>query len=80
MKSIFKKKKLLQKGYPFVSETANPECIIWENLGQKKVSKYLTTLSICFAAAIVFSCGFFLTVFLATYEKKRHDFVKSDCL
>jgi hypothetical protein len=33
MKSVFKKKKLLSKGYPYVRETANPECVVWENLG-----------------------------------------------
>jgi hypothetical protein len=33
MKSVFKKKKLIGKGYPNVKETAAPECIIWENLG-----------------------------------------------
>ena len=33
MKSVFKKEKLLSKGYPYVRETANPECVVWENLG-----------------------------------------------
>lgn len=80
MKSVFKKKKLLQKGYPTVKETANPECVIWENLGQKKLKKYVTFLSILLTSTTIFACGFFLSWFFATFEKKRHDFVKNDCL
>ena len=33
MQSVFKKKKLIGKGYPFVRETTAPDTIIWENLG-----------------------------------------------
>lgn len=79
MKSVFKKKKLLGKGYPRVRETANPECVIWENLGQKKSASFLVRLAVLLIAAAFFAGAFCFMWFFARYEKMRVNYVKSEC-
>lgn len=79
MKSVFKKKKLLSKGYPHIRETANPEAIVWENLGQKRSTRVFVKLAVLLIAAAILACTFFVMWYFALYEKMRVGYVKSDC-
>jgi len=79
LKILFKKKKLLQKGYLSVSETVDPSCIIWENLGEGKIRKLIK-----WASYLIISAGFFWISLVVLWqigriEKLRMDYFKQDC-
>lgn len=80
MSQVFKKKKLLRKGFYKIEETVDPETIIWENLGHKLTSKMKYWLGTLFISALVFSVSFAGFWAMALIEKNRVKYVKSDCL
>jgi hypothetical protein len=56
---FFKKKMLIQKGMPTVSEAVDPKIIVWENLGisfARKCAFRTITMTLILMALLV-SCG-----------------------
>ena len=80
MSKIFKKRKIKRKFYPCLQAAQEPQCIIWENLN---VSIF-RHLGLIFAELVIMAVLLFITfipmAYIAMVEKKRIDFVKSDCV
>jgi len=79
MTSLFKKKKLLQKGYFRFQEAHDPEILIWENMSQSWKSKLMIFSTYFTLACIFIAIGFTTFWESAVYEKLRTEYIKSDC-
>ena len=77
---LFKKRKILRTHYPRLQDAEEPQCIIWENLN---VSMFrhagLFALEVVTMLTLLL-LTFIPMAYLALIEKKRVDFVKSDCV
>jgi len=79
MSSIFKRKKLLQKGYYNVGDTVDPECIIWENLGTSTCSKVLRWVGAGTVCLLLCAISFYGVLQVSNHEKDYVKYMKSDC-
>lgn len=79
MGSLFKKKKLLQKGYLRMKEAHDPEILIWENTGQSFWRKFFIGLTYLFFACVFIALGFSTFWGTAQVEKLRNEYIKGDC-
>lgn len=79
MKSVFRRKMLLEKGYYDLEDAAESDDIIWEHHGIQLVQtlkKYAAVTVIC-VATLLFTAMVFMLV--ADQEKARFNYVKNDC-
>lgn len=79
MKQVFKKKKLLQKGFLNVDRAVDPKLIIWENQGVKVMSMIKRWLVALVLTILLGGISFYALWNFAKFEKSRLDYVKSDC-
>lgn len=62
MPSIFRKKKLLRKGFYDIVYTDDPEMVIWEHIGISFWSKFIR-----YTAAFICSLSFFVISFIVLW-------------
>ena len=79
MFKLFKKRKLNRQSFPYVYDVVEPSCIIWENTGRSSRYKLLIWLANCLMAAFLLSITLGLMIYIATYEKERKKYIKSEC-
>lgn len=79
MRTMFKKKKLLESGYYNVTDSVEPDNIIWENVGTTAASRWkrrLGGLAVTLCLAAVSLTVFFSTAYL---ERQRVNFDIAPC-
>lgn len=79
MSSVFRRKKLLQKGYYHVGEAVDPDNITWENLGISARSKTLRWLGAAIVLLILCVISFSGVLQMSNLEKDYVHYMKSDC-
>mmetsp|Transcript_14014 Transcript_14014/g.23808 ORF Transcript_14014/g.23808 Transcript_14014/m.23808 type:complete len:888 (-) Transcript_14014:196-2859(-) len=79
MPAVFKKKKLLKKGYYNVDEPGDPDNIIWEHLGVPFCSKFVRYVFAFLCSLVWFALSYAILWALAQLEKKRIDYIRRDC-
>ena len=76
---FFRRKKLLQKGFPAIREVVDPQTVIWENLGVSfayRCNQNMKTYMVILATLFVSFWGFY---YFQTIEKDLVSMVRSDC-
>jgi len=79
MPNVFKKKKLLQKGFYDVVEPGDPENIIWENLGITFFWKFFRYTAAFIVSLIFFVGSFYAIWWIANFEKSMRNYLKREC-
>jgi hypothetical protein len=79
MRSVFRKKKLLNKGYYDLVDTVDPDNLIWENIGSSKTSKAKRWIGAISIALMLFAVCFYFYFQTAYLERQRVDLNLSTC-
>ena len=79
MSSVFRRKKLLQKGYYHIGEAVDPDNITWENLGISVRSKTLRWLGATVVLLILCIISFSGVLQMSNLEKDYVHYMRSDC-
>lgn len=80
MSGFFKKRKILQKHMPYVQNAIDPICILWENMNISFCRTFMFLMLELLIAMVLLFITFAAMAYLATFEKVRKDYVKSDCV
>ena len=76
---FFRRKKLLQKGFPSIREVVDPQTVIWENLGvsfAQRCNQNMKTYMVVLMTLFISFWGFY---YFQTIEKDLVSMVRSDC-
>lgn len=77
--SFFKRKQLIQKGYLTITDTVDPQILIWENLGVKSWTHCKAGLRTWALMVVLLVFSFWGQYYFANLEKDLTGLVRSDC-